>query len=280
MTPSRSRRSRFFTTFLPERFRSQATGITEGPVKGLGGAFGNAIVLGAIALGGPASVSVPALPLATVWLIAAIGLWRHYPRLLLQASSEHSLPSDSEDLKRLLDPTTVRALAASLSDPDPDVSRAAAELISEAEPATAAPTLATAIESAPPLTRPALIESLQVTLESAPPGAIPRRSERVPRVARVLAKPEALTARRTRRPRPDLRAPRRSPTQERATDPVLDTALGDSEAAVRLAAVAELSRRGSPPPGVRDLDAALSGALSKVMTCCSVEPLEKKFERI
>jgi len=150
---------RILHNLLPERFRSQATGVTEGPVKGLGGAFGNAVVLGAIALGGPASVSVPALPLAAIWMIVAIGLWRHYPRLLLQASSEQSLPSDSEDLKRLLDPTTVRALAASLSDPDPDVSRAAAGLISEAEPATAAPALATAIESAPPLTRPALIEA-------------------------------------------------------------------------------------------------------------------------
>ncbi len=123
-------------------------------------------------------------------MVSAIGLWRHYPRLLLQASSEHSLPSDSEDLKRLLDPKTVRALAASLSDPDPDVARAAAELISEAEPATAAPTLATAIESAPPLTRPALIESLQVALESSPPGKL-HDARASTAIARVLANPEA-----------------------------------------------------------------------------------------
>ena len=244
---------------LPERFRSQATGVTEGPAKGLGGAFGNAVVLGAIALGGPASVSLPALPLAALWMISAIGLWRHYPRLLLQASSEHSLPSDSEDLKRLLDPTTVRALAASLSDPDPDVARAAAELIREAEPATAAPTLATAIESAPPLTRPALIESLQIALESSPPGTSSTIARASAAIARVLANPEALT--------PEERADlvqiyaRLAVTHpERATDAVLDAALGDPEAAVRLAAIAELSRRGSPPPGVRDLDDALSGA--------------------
>ncbi len=36
--------------------------------------------------------------------------------------------------------------------------------------------------------------------------------------------------------------------------------MDDPEAAVRLAAIAELSRRGSPPPGVRDIDDALSGA--------------------
>ena len=243
---------------LPERFRSQATGVTEGPAKGLGGAFGNAVVLGAIALGEPASVSVPALPLAALWMVSAIGLWRHYPRLLLQASSEHSLPSDSEDLKRLLDPTTVRALAASLSDPDPDVSRAAAELVREAEPATAAPRLATAIESAPPLTRPALIESLQIALESTPPGEF-HDARASAAIARVLANPEALA--------PEERADlvqiyaRLAVTHpEHATDPVLDAALGDPEAAVRLAAIAELSRRGSPPPGVRDLDAALAGA--------------------
>jgi CRP-like cAMP-binding protein len=191
-------------------------------------------------------------------MIAAIALWRHYPRLLLQASSEHSLPSDGEDLKRLLDPTTVRALAASLSDPDPDVARAAAELIREAEPTTAAPRLATAIESAPPLTRPALIESLQITLEPSPPGTIhdPRASAAI---ARVLAKPETLTA----EERADLvqiyaRLAATHPVG--ASDAVLDAALGDSEAAVRLAAIAELSRRGFPPPGVRDLDDALSGA--------------------
>jgi CRP-like cAMP-binding protein/HEAT repeat protein len=249
---------RILHNLLPERFRSQATGVTEGPVKGLGGAFGNAVVLGAIALGGPASVSLPALPLAALWLISAIGLWRHYPRLLLQASSEHSLPSDSEDLKRLLDPTTVRALAASLSDPDPDVARAAAELISEAEPTTAAPTLATAIESAAPLTRPALIESLQIALEPTPPGEF-HDVRASTAIARVLENPEAL-APEERADLVQIYAHLAVPHPERATDPVLDAALGDPEAAVRLAAIAELSRRGSPPPGVRDLDAALAGA--------------------
>jgi CRP-like cAMP-binding protein/HEAT repeat protein len=191
-------------------------------------------------------------------MISAIGLWRHYPRLLLQASSEHSLPSDSEDLKRLLDPTTVRALAASLSDPDPDVSRAAAELISEAEPATAAPTLATAIESAPPLTRPALIESLQIAIEPSPPGEL-HDARASAAVARVLANPEALTPE-ERADLVQIYAHLAVTHPEHATDPVLDAALGDREAAVRLAAIAELSRRGSPPPGVRDLDDALSGA--------------------
>jgi hypothetical protein len=243
---------------LPENFRSQATGVTEGPVKGLGGAFGNAIVLGAIALGGPASVSLPALPLAAIWLLSAIGLWRHYPRLLLQASSEHSLPSGSEDLKRLLDPTTVRALATSLSDPDPHVARAAAELIREAEPSTAAPTLAAAVESAPPLTRPAIIESLQIVLEASPPGAI-CDARAGAAIARVLENPEALTAE-ERADLVQIYARLAVPQPESGADAVLDTALGDPESAVRLAAIAELSRRGSAPPGIRDLDEALAGA--------------------
>ncbi|MBW2576900.1 MAG: HEAT repeat domain-containing protein [Deltaproteobacteria bacterium] len=244
---------------LPERFRSRATGVTEGPVKGLGGAFGNAIVIGAIALGGPAIVSLPALPLAFIWLLAALGLWRHYPRLLLQASSEHSLPSGEDDLKRLLDPATVRALAASLSDPDPDVCRAAADLIREAEPSTAARPLATAIESAPSQTRSALIEALSIVLESSPPGAI-RDARASEAIARVLEDRDALA--------PDERADLvqiyarlAASRPEGEIDAVLDAALGDPEAAVRLAATAELSRRGVPPPGVRDLDSALSGVL-------------------
>jgi AAA family ATP:ADP antiporter len=244
---------------LPERFRSRAIGVTEGPVKGLGGAFGNAVVIGAIALSGPAIVSLPALPLAILWLLAALALWRHYPRLLLQASSERSLPSGEEELKRLLDPATVRALAESLSDPDPDVCRAAAELIREAEPSTAARTLATAIESAPPQTRPALIEALQIALESSPPGAI-QDARATAAIARVLEDRDAL-APEERADLVQIYAHLATARSEGGIDAVLDAALGDPEAAVRLAATAELSRRGVPPPGVRDLDSALSGAL-------------------
>lgn len=243
---------------LPERLRSRATGLTEGPIKGLGGVFGNSIVIGAIALGGPAVVSLPALPIAALWLFAAIALWRQYPRLLLQASSQHSLPPGEDDLKRLLDPATVRALALSLSDPDPDVCRAAADLIREAEPATAAPTLATAIESSPPQTRPALIEALRIALEASPPGAI-RDARACAAIARVLEQPAALA--------PEERADlvqiyaRLAPAHPAGVvDAVLDAALGDPEAAVRLASIAELSRRGVPPPGVHDLDRALAGA--------------------
>jgi HEAT repeat protein len=177
---------------------------------------------------------------------------------LLQASSQHSLPAGEGELKRLLDPATVRALAVSLSDPDPDVCRAAAELIREAEPATAAPTLAAAIESSSPQTRPALIEALQIALESSPPGAI--RDERACLgIARILERPDALPP----EERADLvqiyarLAPARSAGE---ADAVLDAALGDPEAAVRLAAIAELSRRGAPPPGVRNFEMALSGA--------------------
>ena len=157
---------------LPERFRSRATGITEGPVKGLGGAVGNAIVIGAIALGGPAIVSLPALPLAIVWLLAALALWRHYPRLLLQASSEHSLPSGEDELKRLLDPATVRALAGeSFGSGSRCLSRGGRTDSRGRAEHSRSRTLATAIESAPPQTRPALIEALQIALESSPPGA-------------------------------------------------------------------------------------------------------------
>jgi hypothetical protein len=115
-----------------------------------------------------------------------------------------------------------------------------------------------AIESAAPLTRPALIESLQITLESSPPGAT-HDARASAAIARVLESPEALAAE-ERADLVQIYACLAIAHPERAIDAVLDTALGDPEAAVRLAAIAELSRRGSPPPGVRDLDDALSSA--------------------
>ena len=44
----------------------------------------------------------------------ALGLWRAYPSLLLQASAERSLVGAGEDKAKLLDSGTVRAMAGSL----------------------------------------------------------------------------------------------------------------------------------------------------------------------
>jgi hypothetical protein len=108
------------------------------------------------------------------------------------------------------------------------------------------------------LTRPALIESLQIVLEASPPGTI-RDARASTAIARVLENPEAL-APEERADLIQIYARLAGAYPEGATDAVLDAALGDPEAAVRLAAISELSRRGSPPPGVRDLDDALAGA--------------------
>jgi CRP-like cAMP-binding protein len=250
---------RILFNLMPNRFRSRATGFAEGPAQRIGGALGNTLVLGAIALGGPAIVSLPAFPLAVVWLASSIALWRLYPGLLLQAASDRGVSLGEADLSRLLDPATLRTLAVSLGDPDPDVGRAATELIAEAHPEHAVRALAGALEEASPELREVLIASLQRVLERSPPGEV-RDDRSSDAVARLLEERDALS--------PDERADlvqiyarlTGGAPAVQGSEQVLDTALGDPEPAVRLAAIAELQRRGMEPPGIRDLDASLLGA--------------------
>lgn len=244
--------------------RSQATGLLEGPVNRLGGVLGNSFVLGALALGGATWVGWAALPLAALWLASSLVLWRAYPTLLLRASAEHGLAGAGSDRATLLDRATLRSLGAALVDPDPRICRAAVDLAVDGEPSRVVRLLAEAIEHAPASSRPLLVETLQQMVEPAPPGSV-QSPEATAAVARSLGAQPPLPA----EERADLAqvyarlsAGESSEEAGRESRALLERALGDRAAPVRLAAIAELHRRGTPPPGLPDLDQTLSDALT------------------
>lgn len=256
---------RVLFNLFPEEQRSRAAGLLEGPVARTGGVLGNSLVLLALAFDLGGVIAYGALPVASLWLLAALALWRAYPSLLLRASAERSLVGVGADRETLLDPRTVRALGPYLLDADPAVCRTALELVADADPAVGVPVLAEALDGASEATRPLLVDALHRTVEAREPGAL-RNAASSEALARVLGQPGALGA----EERADLLqvyarltggdgAPE---AEARASRGILRRALGDREAAVRLAAIAELQRRGEPPPGVADLDAVLREALS------------------
>ncbi len=254
---------RVLWNLFPEEIRSRAASLLEGPITRVGGVSGNAIVLGALAVGGAPVLGWVAIPIAALWLACMLLLRRAYPGLLLQASADRSLAADA-DKAVLLDPGTLRALAPSLVDPNPRTCRAAVDLVADADPELAAELLAEAIRSAPEETHSLLVAALHGLVEPLPPGRL-----------RSAAACRALEA--------VLRGERTLPAEERAdllqvyarltggqgtsdedaarSEAILDRAMGDRSAAVRLVAIAELQRRGRPPPGVGDLDTALREAL-------------------
>ncbi|TFH24363.1 MAG: cyclic nucleotide-binding domain-containing protein, partial [Myxococcales bacterium] len=203
-----------------------------------------------------------ALPIACLWLLAALLLWRAYPALLLQASSDRNLAG--ADTAELLDATTVRALLPGLSDPDPTVCRAAVDLVTDADPAVAVEVLAEGARRAGAATRPMIVEALRRLIEPSEPGALDTNGSARGTIAALLARPSDLGT----EERADLyRIYARLTGGARAASDiasvaVLEMALGDREPAVRLAAMAELHRRGMPLPGAADLDRTLRDALT------------------
>jgi hypothetical protein len=256
---------RVLFNLFPEQLRSRAASLLEGPVNRLGGVLGNSCVLLALGLGAVPFIAWAAIPLAALWLGAALALWRIYPSLLLRASADRSLGAAGEDTAKLLDPGTVRALGAGLADADPRMCRAAVDLVTAADPAIAAEVLAGALEAAPASTRPLLVDALHRLVEPLPAGSL-RSGRATAALARVLREPGHLAA----EERADLLQTYARLTGASAAEgseatgsiEVLQRALGDREAAVRLAAIAELHRRGRPPPGVGDLDTVLSSSLA------------------
>jgi hypothetical protein len=255
---------RVLFNLFPESLRSRASGLLEGPVTRLGGMLGNGMVLVALEVGAASAIAVAAIPVAGVWLAASLALRRAYPSLLLHASADRSLAGVGADKGKLLDPATVRALAPSLADPDPDICRAALDLIVDADPAVGVGVLARALEHAPAVSRPLLVDALHRLVEPLPPGSL-RSGAAIAALGRTLSEPAELPA----EERADLiqvyarltGGTGASERDARTSTELLRRALGDPEAAVRLAAIAELQRRGKPPPGVADLDAVLAGSL-------------------
>jgi hypothetical protein len=159
---------RILATLFPERVRAAATSLIDGPVQRTGGALGNILVLCALAVSSPAWIGFTALPIAAMWLAAAIVLWRIYPALLLEVAAARAHTDVAPGLRQLVDPGTVRVLERSLIDPDPRRCRAACTLVIEALPASAVTTLARAICAAPPVNRGLLVETLHQLLERNP----------------------------------------------------------------------------------------------------------------
>jgi len=256
---------RVLFNLFPESLRARAAGMLEGPVYRLGGVLGNGLVLIALAIASVQVIGYAALPAAAIWFGAALVLWRAYPGLLLQASADRSLAGLGAEKVELLDARTVRALAPSLVDVDPRACRAALDLVVDAEPALAAELLAEAVARAPAATRPQLVDALHRLVEPLAPGSL-----RAPRAAAVLARALSGQSQFLPEERADLlQVYARLTGGEGAegelrdeSSRLLERALGDREAAVRLAAIAELHRRGRPPPGVPDLDSALAEALA------------------
>jgi hypothetical protein len=157
---------RILVTLLPERARAAATSLVEGPIQRLGGAVGNILVLGALAVSTPAWVGFVALPIAALWFAAAAALWRIYPTLLLEVAASGPLHTDvTQALPELVDPSTLRMLTSPLVDPDPRRCRAACALVVEAPSRRAVAMLARALRDAPAANRPLLIETLHDLLE-------------------------------------------------------------------------------------------------------------------
>jgi hypothetical protein len=250
---------RVLFNLFPEQLRSRASGLLEGPIQRLGGVAGNTGVLLVLQVGGAALIGLAALPVAAIWLLATLALWRAYPGLLLQASAQHGLAA-GVDRARLLDARTVRALAPGLEAADPRTCRAAIDLVADAEPQLAVELLAAALPRAADENRSLLVDALHRLVEPIPPGSI-RPGQTAVVLARVLGARTALPPE-ERADLVQIYARLTGGGAEAASSALLDRLLGDPEPAVRLAAIAELHRRGMPPPGAADLDALLRDGLA------------------
>ena len=245
---------RILFNLFPERERSRATGLLEGPVKRAGGALGNILSLAAMQFASAIAVGYVAIPIALAWFATSLSLWRSYPALLLSASTRRARYGDDLDISEMIDPNTVRVLSTHLVSTDP---RPAIELVSEARPVDAARALAEALRAAPESTRSLLIGALDRVLERtvAEPVSSRQASEDL---ENLLAECAGLSD----WDRSDVvRAYGQLAPDDEAL-PVLGNALGDASSSVRLAAAAALERRGHPFDAIGDLSEALERAIA------------------
>jgi hypothetical protein len=234
---------RILLTLLPDRLRPAGGPLIEGPVRRLGGAIGNLLMIAVLAAAGPAWVGIAGLPVAALWLVLSGVLWRLYPSLLLDAVREQRVRDEEIPLADLLDRGTLRTLEAWLADPDPEKVRAALSLVAEAAGQRGIEPIARALRRASGDTRPLLLDALRRLLDRDP-----KRSERPAAAAallEILAAPEGLD--------PGARArvvhacaqvgPRGAAAQ------ALAAALEGPAPCVRLAAAAAVAGAGALPPG-------------------------------
>jgi len=247
---------RVLMSLFPESIHSRATAVLEGPVKRGGGAIGNLLVANALAAGSATWVGPAALPVAAAWLVAALTLWRLYPRLLLRSAAERGARDAPLGEVDLLDRATVRALTAELASDDAPRARAALALVAEAPAELAAAAFASALATAPAAGRPALVAALDRVLEAS--AADPLASPDAARaLAGLLAAPEGLAE----RERADLVQAYGRLAGRVRDGALLARALADPSPAVRLAALAA-SARGDAAGAGGELDAAIARGLA------------------
>jgi len=259
---------RILFNLFPERDRSRATGLLEGPVKRAGGALGNILCLAAVHFASAIAVGYVAIPITFAWFAASLRLWRSYPALLLGASAQRAQSGDDLDVSEMIDPNTVRVLSTHLAGPDP---RPSIELVSEAPPAVAARALAEAARAAPDSTRSVLIDALNRVLERTVTESVssPRASEDL---ENLLVESVSMSD----RDRANVVHAYGLLTPGDGAVSVLEYALADASMAVRLAAAAALDRRGHPVDEFPDISEALEQSIA------SDDPAERRiaFEEI
>ncbi len=258
---------RVLFSLFPESIRSRASAIIEGPVKRAGGAIGNVAVLNLIAIASPVWVGRGALPVALVWLVASLWLWRRYPGLLLRSVAERARGEGTLEYAELLDRATVRTLARELGSPDAERVRAAVGLVADAEPALAAEVFAASLARAPAPNRPLLIAALDRVLEARAPDLL-RSAEAARSIELRLRAPGELSD----RDRADLVQAYGRLSDRSSEDPLLRAALADASPAVRVAALAALARVGGELPEF-DLETELARGLE------SADPVTRRVAR-
>jgi hypothetical protein len=254
---------RILFNLFPERERSRATALLEGPVKRAGAAIGNILSLAAVHFASAIAVGYVAIPIALAWFVTSLSLWRRYPALLLRASTRRARYGDDLDISEMIDPNTVRVLSTHLVGPDP---RPAIELVSEAPPADAASALTEAAMAAPESTRPLLIDALNRVLERTVTELVssPQASDNL---ENLLV--ESVTLSDRDRAGVVQAYGQLTPGEEAVS--VLEYALADASTAVRLAAAAALDRRGHPVAEFGNISLALERAIA------SEDPVERRI---
>jgi hypothetical protein len=244
-------------TLFSERIRPAATALIDGPAKRAGGVVGNVVILLALAVGSPVWVGYLGLPVAALWLVVAVGLWRAYPTLLLEASStRRAHAGEALPLEELVDQETIRLLESCLVDPDYGRCRAACELISEAPGERGIDVLMRAARHAPVANRRLLLETLDGLLKDGmeDPTTHPEAARNI---QALLAEPGELD----QRERAVLiRTFGRLAGRLRPGSPgakLLERCVHDPAPAVRLAALASLHHTGAERHPARDLDDAI-----------------------
>jgi len=250
---------------FPERDRSRATGLLEGPVKRAGSALGNILSLAAVHFASAIAVGYVAIPIALTWFLTSLSLWRRYPALLLRAASRRARYGDDLDISEMIDPNTVRVLSTHLTGPDP---RPAIGLISEAPPAEAASALAEAARVAPESTRSLLISALGRVLQRSVTAPVSSRQASED-LEHLLVECVGLSD----RDRAEVVQAYGQLTPGDEAIAVLGFALADASPAVRLAAAAALERRGHPVDEFGNVSEAIERAIA------SEDPVERRIAR-